>query len=545
MNGSIPKILKTINKKNWMHLLVASTVLSRRRNRERQGQAALMTEIGDIGLEVSGGNDNASNQCTRSQMILTEGGFGETKSLIERLPVELLGVIFQSYVDLNLSVWNLTDVCRTWNQVAFSIPTLWNHLLILPAKKVFTDVSSPYNRGDECYFRGRQHICFNDNHLYRCLARCATAPLDIQIELSAEPEEMIASFVRCLKALMVPSITVRMKELSIYWTSGQVMDAFPECFEHARLQNLESLKTDSPLPPRWANDLFSAMSKPTSRLEATNSSSPSNLFEEPWMNLKLLDINSSPQEFNNIAHKIRYVTKITSIPQDWPNRQTPRLTFLNLTVLRISTNPFHFRRIQWPRVQELTVWGKADEPEENSIPEFASFPKLVELRVISEHFELWLSNLSAPNLETLYLNPKSQNLIVWPDFFKSTSVHTFTKIHTLSLSNLYESNVGVVILESLPGIKKLVIQGPNSDPQGPCSLVRHLTQFNGQFIYGPNLEELNLVDYSISTREENNIYKPLIKEFISERERYDAALKKVKLNNHPLVDHTKNTLRNS
>ncbi|PVF95734.1 hypothetical protein CPB86DRAFT_787740 [Serendipita vermifera] len=302
-------------------------------------------------------------------------GILNSESPIDGIPVELLQIIFEDCVDWGMSVWSFTQVSRKWKQIAFSTPTLWSDIKIIDANDWTPKERAPEDDGIEAYYIGKTHICSNVTQLKGCLSRCPGVPLDISIYCRLWAKDIV----ECLKVLIVPSITQRFRSLFFHVSSNAVEKALPECFEQARLPNIESLTMNCLISSTFVTGIFNAMSKPTPPSQISESSSLFNPTDAPWPRLKRLDFcrGSTPGQFNEIAHGISKVSSIGPIPRMWPDNQTPRVTFSNLISVSVATYPCDFRRLQWPRLEkpEVMDWG-SPKFFENSFPEFSSFPAL-------------------------------------------------------------------------------------------------------------------------------------------------------------------------
>lgn len=97
---------------------------------------------------------------------------------IYHMPEELLCEIFQHYLDLDGSPWDLIPVCRTWRDVAFSTPRLWSGILWATLKP------SSHRQG---WARSeRLIVCRTLEDLRRTLSRAKAAPLDLVIEVGVK-----------------------------------------------------------------------------------------------------------------------------------------------------------------------------------------------------------------------------------------------------------------------------------------------------------------------------------------------------------------------
>ncbi|KIM27199.1 hypothetical protein M408DRAFT_311410 [Serendipita vermifera MAFF 305830] len=104
---------------------------------------------------------------------------------ISRLPTELLGYIFEDFVELNQSPWLLTTINRHWRDIALATPVLWAHIYVcgvgdkwFSLKYVDHDVWTVY--GSTLIYRGMYKICRTIEEVESMVSRTAAAQLDIK-----------------------------------------------------------------------------------------------------------------------------------------------------------------------------------------------------------------------------------------------------------------------------------------------------------------------------------------------------------------------------
>ncbi|PVF95745.1 hypothetical protein CPB86DRAFT_827722 [Serendipita vermifera] len=119
---------------------------------------------------------------------------------VHKVPDEVLSLIFREYVDMNLSVWDLVDVCAKWQDAAFGTPHLWSTI----------NITWRRFRGDNerIYHYRRSHLCSEQSYLKTILGRCGSVPLDVTLDYrldQSDPEEVLD----CIKVLNSPTIINR------------------------------------------------------------------------------------------------------------------------------------------------------------------------------------------------------------------------------------------------------------------------------------------------------------------------------------------------
>jgi hypothetical protein len=474
--------------------------------------------------------DNVKNDTLRVPNSPIEQPPKEAEPPMERIPIEILTLIFEECVIMDMSPWNLTKVCRAWKQVALSTPTLWKVLAIMQrGDKWFVRHCSLDDDGNENFYNGRRSVCSKEEQLQRYLRRCTGAPLDVLIRCVEDDEEQTKELVQCLKVLMVPSVTERIRKLYLYLPSQLVTRAWPECFQHARLHNIERLNIYPRISSRWTEDIFKVMFNTTSlREDQSESTPPSTLSQEHLTKLRDIGISASAQELNQIVARITQVEKIGHPPMDWPDGETPKVTFSNLVELDIRTNPFDFRRIQLPSLQDLVVRdGRIRGFDETAVPDATSLPNLIRFQVNSQFPRQWLSNISIPNLDILAFDFERKRVLIVPELFHNTSLSTFTKTRQLILRHFVDYGSASSILEVLPSVTNLVVSGLRFDRGGLDTLVQRMTEFDQRFLCAPNLKEIAIYNDSRGISEEATPFSTLIRDLISLRRQHNCALQAI------------------
>ncbi|KAG8855820.1 hypothetical protein FRC20_000681 [Serendipita sp. 405] len=151
---------------------------------------------------------------------------------IDLLPPELLAAIFQEYVELGRSPWNLACVCVKWREVALRIAVLWKHLLVIDNRRMVRRFASQQVPGyrNRLIF-GRFQICMTAEQVDDAVSRTGSVLLDVKIALSQQkdPDVLPAnnSLDLLLKVFGTNGIHRRIGSISIYGLPSTV-PSFPQ-----------------------------------------------------------------------------------------------------------------------------------------------------------------------------------------------------------------------------------------------------------------------------------------------------------------------------
>ncbi|PVF95726.1 hypothetical protein CPB86DRAFT_827705 [Serendipita vermifera] len=450
---------------------------------------------------------------------------------IESIPDEILSSIFEKYIELRLPVWDLIGVSQRWNQVAFSTPQLWNTLVISSPGDTLHEIGTFRDGlGVKNYYVGHKHMCHEEPHLRRCLSRCGDVLLNVEFRGTQASDEENNNLAKCLKILMEPPISERIRTFSLMLYYENVVDIEPECFHLVHLPNLADLTIYGIFPSRWSQDLIRVMSTST-RLHKLRFSFLPKLPDIVWRRLKILSISANPEQLNEIASKISHLKELGPLPFHWPNSKTPKMTFSNLHSISVTANTVHFRRLQLPNLLELNVSDPGGlKFDRNFTLDFTSFPKVSKLNVRGSHPEKWITNIHFPELKSFHLTIPRLNPILTPEVFLSTSLRTFTTLDTLILHGFVEDNMTIYLLDSLPSITALISWSVTSDPLYVSKLVSHLMEFDDErrgFRYGPNLKRIGLSGTSIDGASSSVV--SLMQELASVRKVNNTPLQKLEI----------------
>ncbi|PVF95727.1 hypothetical protein CPB86DRAFT_827706 [Serendipita vermifera] len=452
---------------------------------------------------------------------------------MESIPNEILSFIFEKYIELRLSVWNLITVSQRWNLVAFSTPQLWDTLVVLPSsdfmasKRIFYDKSGVKN-----YYSGNKHLCHEESQLRRCLSRCGEVTLDVEFRCTKASVEDNNKLATCLKILIGTPISGRLRALSLIIRSNDVMSSEPECFHFPQFHRLEKLSIGGKASSKWYQDLVRVVCN-TSILHTLTLHPLPELPDNVWRRLRVINFNLSPEVLDRLASKISHVKELNRgvLPADWPSTRTPAMAFPNLRSIKVRANPVKFRRVQFPNLLELDVADpNLSASYQKDALNFTSFPMLSELLVAVILPERWILNVHLPRLKTLRLSIKLTNRPLTPDIIGATSLHTFTTLNHLSLSGFGQYSTTVYILDAVPSRTTFVDCSSISDSSYLFRMVSHLRKFddeNGKFQCLPKLKELRLSGPFVDNA--NVTVDLLLQDLALSRKINNAALQKLQV----------------
>ncbi|KAG8828112.1 hypothetical protein FRC19_009196 [Serendipita sp. 401] len=105
---------------------------------------------------------------------------------IERLPPELLAGIFQAYVHLDFSPFNLALVCHDWMSIALQTRPLWRYILVADITWDFRNMirfSTP-GTNDNFNMIGNKQVCATREELDNAIGRAGSVLLDVTVQFT-------------------------------------------------------------------------------------------------------------------------------------------------------------------------------------------------------------------------------------------------------------------------------------------------------------------------------------------------------------------------
>ncbi|PVF95725.1 hypothetical protein CPB86DRAFT_787735 [Serendipita vermifera] len=452
---------------------------------------------------------------------------------MEKVPNEVLGMIFHEYTNADLPVWDLVCVSKRWRQVAFRTPSLWNRLLIAPSfheqRRVWCQQDNMFNS-----YLGNRHVCLDEMDLDRFTGRCKGTLLDVRI-YSGMLDWAYMSAIECLKRLMQPSVVERIEVLNVDVYTEYFMAIWPECFRQAALRNLRILKIPQKLSPQWHTDLLASISASTTNLQVLSMrSGPLSFSDRIWRGIKILDLEGIPKvEMDQVLDKIDALEELKNVPSGWPSTQTPEGALRKPRTISLQIDTFAFRRLHLPSLQNLTIYysqitGENTEREDtNQLPEVIHLPQLESITLHSSLLAPWLTNILVPELGTLRLIISGSSLNV--QHLGSTSIGTFKNLRHLYIQTNDHETVFVPLLGLVPSVVSFTAVAAYWTERFGLSLMSSLTNYEGKFVYGPNIKDLTLGKWNFRVETSKSSLVPVIQQLLAIRKKHNAEFQKVEV----------------
>ncbi|PVF90969.1 hypothetical protein CPB86DRAFT_878755 [Serendipita vermifera] len=195
---------------------------------------------------------------------------------ITSIPNEILALIFQYYVKMGGTVWDLIPVSKYWEQTAFDTCSLWAPISIQDHTSNDASITELIHNNDTEYYNrpsngSSKHVCFERRHLSKAISHTGGCFLDLEITHHAKCPQGKSFLEFVLDMLMKPTISTRIKSLELS-ISTELATIRPDYFCNMSFQNLRRLKT-SIFPQEWLRNLLYSISATTKTLEFMNCSS--------------------------------------------------------------------------------------------------------------------------------------------------------------------------------------------------------------------------------------------------------------------------------
>lgn len=458
---------------------------------------------------------------------------------ISSIPKSILRLIFQHYVEIGGSVWELIPVSKHWEQISFDTCSLWTSILVQNCTSRNQSIVELIHNGETEYYMKNtdasglhsksNHICFEQSHLCKAISRAGECLLQIEIGFHPVSSQERFSLDFALDMLMKPTISTRIKslKLSIYGILSAPIRS--DHFRHVTLPNLSRLDIVGP-PPEWLQNLLRSVSATTGNLEVfkCQSDGPMEqyLSDRILNRIRFLSLGGcgAPRQLDTIMLKLGNVEDIVGLPLGWPTDNTPQGTVLHLREALLFCNPLHIRRIQWPNLELLKVHDLNDigavivpqmvEPGDSTqnLTTFL-FPMLTGLEIWSPRPLDWLSNVSAPQLNWLRIYWTEQ---LNPQFPIHLPFTPFSSLSSLSFHASCDDEVTVSLLKLVPNVTFVELSSSPMNPRFGLRLLRSLLEIEGDILC-PKLGHLKFAPYQVPTPK--GTLEPEIKLLVQREER--------------------------
>jgi hypothetical protein len=468
--------------------------------------------------EIKPINDGIANLRRQNDLILA------SVSPIGKLPNEILGLIFQAYVDMNYSVYILMQVSERWKHIASRTYSLWAKILVLSDKQIRRPYEKFVDGTYKGYYTGSKHVCFDGDGLFKLASRAGVYPLEISIVYDGISQSVrrphkddIIHLLSSIQTLMVASFSSRVRYLHISIYCDLPSGKLPVSFQDISLPNLKDLFILN-MPKSWFRHMLQSISKTTRNLRsftcAMQGSSPL-LSNRIWNNIESLSLRGSDAEtdLDELVGKISNVEELKGVPSLWPSNTTPPGTFYRLPKITLNTDPSSMRLISWFNLQQLEV--NDINSQSDTILTFADYPKLQSLRLTTYRPHHWLSNVSMPELTTLHLTLNARNRHTRGP--NGAPLSSCPKVQSLKLYTKWDDEMTITLLEALPNVVSVAIIPLGKDVQCGLDLLPQLTEYSDSFVLCPSLEILVLGQSTGGVHNLKAVLVPMIKHTIAFR----------------------------
>jgi hypothetical protein len=450
------------------------------------------------------------------------------------LPNEILGLIFQEYLEFDLPVWHLTAVSKKWKEIALRTPSLWSRIDVI-AISIYSPTYHSFVDDDHgtFFYKGSRHICFDEKSLRTIITRSGATHLDICVECNTRWLGSTDRVLPALRSLQAPSISSRIAALRLDIQCSSVVDHFPDYFHSVSLKGLQRLEIES-LPPKWRPQLMHAVSATTRSLKVFNTAvymQMESIADRVWLTVQCAILRNyvPATQIERILQKLSNVHEVSGIPRCWPSNATPSTTFRHLRKVNLTCDPISFRQLQCPSLEELHVldhYGVSDDPDQS--PLFSEFPLLISFNLSSQRPHLWLSNLSLPKLTTLHvhLNAPYDD----KELLKKVGLNRFPLLKDFLLQNRGDDMTILAFLEELPQVTSINLLFSPDDAYFGHTLIPRLAEFNKGFSLCPQLQRFVIGDPSCMLDKHSlTELSPMLKHMVLARKTHGSTIKDLQI----------------
>ncbi|KAG8813981.1 hypothetical protein FRC18_002206 [Serendipita sp. 400] len=264
---------------------------------------------------------------------------------IERLPPELLAGIFQAYVHLDFSPFNLALVCHDWMSIALQTRPLWRYILVADITWDFRNMirfSTP-GTNDNFNMIGNKQVCATREELDNAIGRAGSVLLDVTVQFTRGITFSINphAIQMCLSVFGDQGIIARAATLSIVQLPN-LPNSHPS-WTKLCVPFRPILKTFScvHLGELWVPFIkrMLSLSRELTSVELPLSLQYALKESQIWGNLRhfcsghgqIWKISPLPESSNLILSKCRLIEEIVITLPTWPNANTMTLNYVKLS----------------------------------------------------------------------------------------------------------------------------------------------------------------------------------------------------------------------
>jgi hypothetical protein len=409
---------------------------------------------------------------------------------IRKLPAELLGHIFQHYVDLDHSPWVFILVSRGWRHTAITTPSLWVNLLLFSvehrSQQKSDDLEGWRISGHSWYSKGRRVVCHDPGELNAIVSRAGSLPLDIHIAYRNDNASVVRS------VLGDTAIARRIASLAIdaspptgmgpmHDVAGVTVGSFP----------LLHTLTVFTVPEKVHKEILGRV--PSSSPQLTHLTTHQNISLSLdfsfWSQLRSLNMNRHFTNglLNSLVPHLAELETLEGCPKYWPNELTPEVSFAKLITLDVYCVPEDLCRLQLPALICLSIEVVYGFPRTkiNGRPPI-SLPVLQVLRVTAGSSPRWLTMLSAPSMRVFAFRDVRMN---YDQELSFPNCH-FPTVQDFTFYSPCTDQAAISVLECVPNVKRVVVSNWSHRDLWGLEILRRLADAENTLC--PNLTQFTL-----------------------------------------------------
>lgn len=438
-----------------------------------------------------------------SQIRGLGGIVGSSKSAdIQDVPSEILDHVFEKYVTMGQSPWDLTLVSRLWRMISLANPNLWRYIHI---GELAAFQKPPYTKWRikgsslSAISYGNRQVCSSAVDLTHAIRRTGLTTLNVTIGPLASGLE---NLVKRLFINPISSRIIRLEFIDDHRFNQALMK--DEIGPFSALEQFflpEGTNMDRVLPlvqsiQRTAFQLreFDLGSQLLGKLLEINSELKPEMMKPLFGRLHYLTmVGNGAREVDTYVRYCSHLVGLTCDFPEWPNESATVDLPRNIQILSLNCAPRNLHYLHLSSLRELTL-DDSTNPDVSFLgsnsqigSELLDLPSLVTLRAASRSLD-WLMHLQAPRLRELFLqirqecicnNPRSQMQLSYSTCIWKLSIWSMSPLLSkLSLTaSCIEENF-MVILEALTNIQSLTLirRRSRNETQSDFGVLDRLTE---------------------------------------------------------------------
>lgn len=409
--------------------------------------------------------DTTSHEDTPLQETISaepNEGQASKSAPIQSVPNEILGKIFEYYIEMDQSPWNLTFVSRSWRIVAVEDPNLWTYIYIIggmrpSALRSFTKWTIS-GQPHPIYTLGNSQVCTTEDDLLLSVGRAGSGSLNVKIYFNLQE----ATSSRLLQCIFGHPLSSRIRRLDLY-IKGYSRSTFTD-IQLGPFTSLEHLIVNTGTTEELAIKIAELVQETSLTLKELYIGSrllkdqerPNSMWTLESMELLLGRLRYLTMEQSGsvdaILPKCRRLIGFRCYSSKWPDIwRTKDGVLANIQALDLRCSPSSLPHHGLISLRELilinSVPHTSSSPFQDSssgIPKL-SLPKLTYLHVRG-HTLSWLCHLEAPALREVELLTSQDKCDCFSTKRGLDFQHLTCIVQVLSWSGL--SNLSKLVLEA-------------------------------------------------------------------------------------------------